>query len=326
MLGGNPTSGAPAGTSHLYAGEYFDTDSQHYYNRARWYDPLNGRFNRVDPYAGSPQDPQSLHKYLYCHANPVNGIDPTGMFSLKEVMVSVDIQSILGAIRNLGLVETIRWSANAIVTGLVGWDFYQGLKDGSATFDAGTIGCGISLGHEKSPFGGAINPEVVIGTGSEHNWGLFVGFGATTNNTVSVNGYIGMAFNTPTSEQYKGWCRSVTVSFNLIPRKWRTLIKEKVETFLPRLHQAFMARSGDIGEVANSISPELVSQSSSILTQALSKGLSGSSITFWGGHGTDAFGITFSPGITSTANSRNLYVSYQRYWKLFPGGEVSFRE
>ncbi len=78
MLGGNPTSANPADTSMLYAGEQFDTSLQMYYNRARYYDQNIGRFNRMDPYAGSNQDPQSLHKYLYVHANPVNGIDPTG--------------------------------------------------------------------------------------------------------------------------------------------------------------------------------------------------------------------------------------------------------
>jgi RHS repeat-associated protein len=66
-------------TNLLYAGEHFDTDMQNYYLRARWYDSLSGRFNRMDPYAGNTQDPQSLHKYLYCHANPVNGLDPSGM-------------------------------------------------------------------------------------------------------------------------------------------------------------------------------------------------------------------------------------------------------
>jgi len=35
----------------------------------------------MDPYAGNMQDPQSLHKYLYCHANPVNNIDPSGRMS-----------------------------------------------------------------------------------------------------------------------------------------------------------------------------------------------------------------------------------------------------
>jgi hypothetical protein len=39
----------------------------------------------MDPYAGNTSDPQSLHKYLYCHANPVNNIDPTGLFSLAEL-------------------------------------------------------------------------------------------------------------------------------------------------------------------------------------------------------------------------------------------------
>ena len=74
----NPGYTPPQATSLLYAGEHFDTDSQHYYNRARWLNPYNGRFNRTDPFAGNMQDPQSLHKYLYCHANPINGVDPTG--------------------------------------------------------------------------------------------------------------------------------------------------------------------------------------------------------------------------------------------------------
>jgi len=75
-------------TNLLYAGEHFDTDTQQYYNRARWYDPLNGRFNRVDPFAGNMQDPQSLHKYLYCHANPVNAVDPSGLFGKRPVRIA----------------------------------------------------------------------------------------------------------------------------------------------------------------------------------------------------------------------------------------------
>jgi RHS repeat-associated protein len=67
----NPES--TAATKMLYAGEQYDTNASMYYNRARYYNPSNGRFNRTDPYAGAPQEPQSLHKYQYCHANPVNG-------------------------------------------------------------------------------------------------------------------------------------------------------------------------------------------------------------------------------------------------------------
>jgi len=77
--GVNLNPGVSSKTSMLYAGEHYDVDAGHYYNRARWYNPSNGRFNRVDPFSGNMQDPQSLHKYLYAHANPVNSIDPTGI-------------------------------------------------------------------------------------------------------------------------------------------------------------------------------------------------------------------------------------------------------
>jgi len=98
MLGGNPTPDAPAETSMLYAGEQWDNSAQSYYLRARYYDPLNGRFNRVDPYSGNTQDPQSLHKYLYAHANPVNGIDPSGMYSFGEMLCVAAIVGCLSAI------------------------------------------------------------------------------------------------------------------------------------------------------------------------------------------------------------------------------------
>ena len=87
----NPGKVAQQATNLLYAGEHFDTDSQNYYLRARWYNPLSGRFNRMDPYAGNNQDPQSLHKYLYCHANPINNIDPSGKITLASALFRVGL-------------------------------------------------------------------------------------------------------------------------------------------------------------------------------------------------------------------------------------------
>jgi len=47
----------------------------------------------MDPYAGNTSDPQSLHKYLYCHANPVNGIDPSGReFNLITTLKAISIR------------------------------------------------------------------------------------------------------------------------------------------------------------------------------------------------------------------------------------------
>jgi RHS repeat-associated protein len=82
------------------SGQYFDSDAQQYYLRARWYNPSNGLFNRIDPYSGDTEDPQSLHKYLYCYGNPINGLDPTGEFSIAEV---VSVQGITKLVRQLHL-------------------------------------------------------------------------------------------------------------------------------------------------------------------------------------------------------------------------------
>ena len=66
-------------TTHLDDGERTDQFTGLQYLRARYYNPATGTFNRLDPFAGNFSDPQSLHKYLYCHADPVNGWDPTGL-------------------------------------------------------------------------------------------------------------------------------------------------------------------------------------------------------------------------------------------------------
>jgi hypothetical protein len=54
----------------------------------------------MDPFAGSLQDPQSMHKYLYCHANPINNIDPSGSMALAlqlniSMVIKVAIFSIV---------------------------------------------------------------------------------------------------------------------------------------------------------------------------------------------------------------------------------------
>jgi RHS repeat-associated protein len=82
------TSGSTP-NNYLYRGEQFDPDLGLYYLRARYYNPLTGRFMSRDPEQGNPYDPKSLHKYLYAGGDPVNAIDPTGRADLLEVVVAV---------------------------------------------------------------------------------------------------------------------------------------------------------------------------------------------------------------------------------------------
>ncbi|MEG4294831.1 RHS repeat-associated core domain-containing protein, partial [Microcoleus sp. C2C3] len=62
--------------AYLFAGEQRDSETGLDYLRARYYDPLVGRFVSADAYEGTLNDPMSLHDYQYAHANPVVNTDP----------------------------------------------------------------------------------------------------------------------------------------------------------------------------------------------------------------------------------------------------------
>lgn len=56
-----------------YTGQQYDELTGQYYLRARYYDPVLGRFMQEDVYQGD-----GLNLYLYCHNNPVAYYDPSG--------------------------------------------------------------------------------------------------------------------------------------------------------------------------------------------------------------------------------------------------------
>ena len=63
----------------FYRGEQYDSDLGLYYLRARYYNPVTGRFLNVDPFAG-----QGQRRYQYAAADPVNGMDPSGNFVIES--------------------------------------------------------------------------------------------------------------------------------------------------------------------------------------------------------------------------------------------------
>ncbi len=80
-------------TNIQYVGQRWDGDLGMYDNWRRLYDPWSGRFNQIDPYPGNIYDPLSLNKYTYCHANPINNIDPSGKYTVGDVMLSLYIRA-----------------------------------------------------------------------------------------------------------------------------------------------------------------------------------------------------------------------------------------
>lgn len=86
-----------AATTKLYCGEQYDaTPGMGVYNlRARYYDPVIGRFNQRDTFAGNIEDPQSLHKYVYTNDDAVNGSDPNGQFTVGELLLVISFTIVL---------------------------------------------------------------------------------------------------------------------------------------------------------------------------------------------------------------------------------------
>ncbi len=66
-----------------YAGYQYDEETGLYYLNARYYNSNTGRFLTEDTYRGRQQDPLSLHRYTYCHNNPLIYWDPTGHAAKK---------------------------------------------------------------------------------------------------------------------------------------------------------------------------------------------------------------------------------------------------
>ena len=70
--------------TRLYAGEELDQDVGAMSLRARQYSPESGRFLTIDPAAGRPSIPVSLHRYVYANAAPTQFKDASGMAAAAE--------------------------------------------------------------------------------------------------------------------------------------------------------------------------------------------------------------------------------------------------
>ena len=183
-------------TNLLYAGEYFNIDAQQYYLRARYYDPLNGRFNQTDPFAGSPQDPQSLHKYLYCHANPINGIDPGGLeFTLTHLVVTTAIMTIL---------------FNIVISGFVGYNLGKAMGEGNILPEGVAINIGLAGGAYG--FAAAVVLSLIYYWNTNDLYLMVTGeFGTSpltafsTTRKISLLGTIGFIFNSDSVYDLEGF-------------------------------------------------------------------------------------------------------------------------
>jgi len=62
-------------------GREYDWATGLYHFRARWYDPVTGRWLSKDPIGLSG----GLNQYAFCGNDPVNNLDPSGLYWLDHL-------------------------------------------------------------------------------------------------------------------------------------------------------------------------------------------------------------------------------------------------
>ncbi len=116
----------------------------------RFYSPQQGRFTQVDPIgmsAVSLSDPQTLNLYAYCGNDPINHVDPDGLFFKK----------LFGWIGKIG--KIFKWIGIAItiavgvlsMVGAVGVAFKISMFFAKHKFLANLLGIGSKLGIFRTP-------------------------------------------------------------------------------------------------------------------------------------------------------------------------------
>jgi RHS repeat-associated protein len=126
------------GNSFQFAGEQRDSATGLDYMRARYYDPSLGRFISKDAFSGFLSDPYSQHDYQYAHANPVRFTDPTGYFTMDDLMGTLNAVGALAAIGGVGFGGA--YIAGAAAGGASGEEILGMFGDWGAGFASGVSG------------------------------------------------------------------------------------------------------------------------------------------------------------------------------------------
>lgn len=71
---------------YSFTGKEKDKQTDFYYFEARYYNPEFKHFTQAGTVIQNLYDPQNLNRYSYVRNNPINTIDPSGHFSLSQVI------------------------------------------------------------------------------------------------------------------------------------------------------------------------------------------------------------------------------------------------
>ncbi len=130
--------------SSTFNGAYTDPDTGLVYMWHRWYDPAIGRFISPDLVAADSKSPATFNVYAYVQNDPVNFVDPTGLFLdganwgmvgsgmaaiaggiitlavIASAPITVPAAGIAAAVAAISAVSSVAFGTGAVVVGLAG--------------------------------------------------------------------------------------------------------------------------------------------------------------------------------------------------------------
>jgi len=84
----------------------------------RFYDPSLGRFLQEDPVLGSLSEPLTLNRWVYCANDPVNRMDPSGMwFGISLEDFALGVSAALGFVPVVGEIVDVAWLVYDVAIG-----------------------------------------------------------------------------------------------------------------------------------------------------------------------------------------------------------------
>ena len=179
-----------------YRGYYFDTETELYYLKSRYYDPEIGRFVTIDDHSYlDPDTINGVNLYAYCGNNPVKYSDPNGTFIISGTAI------LFTALISAGIGAGIA----------AGSTIYQDYMDDGRLFNGSITPwsyLGNILGGAIAGFGIGVCAALGAGYGAS-----LLGFGvATTGLTLSGGSALAIASTTAFATGMAGYAARVALS------------------------------------------------------------------------------------------------------------------
>jgi RHS repeat-associated protein len=104
-----------------FPGQYYDQETGLHYNYHRYYDPMSGRYLRLDPVGV----PGGTNLFVYTEDNPINHTDPLGLVAIpfpSPVPVPLPLPPVFipGTTENKKFVEDTKWLIEQIKKAITG--------------------------------------------------------------------------------------------------------------------------------------------------------------------------------------------------------------